>query len=101
MASEACSRSRANGEAELPCGYGCLWGRGRDRSLPTRVMIVEDRADLRRLLANLLNRQADLEVVAEVGSLRVARDHAARAILDKFATPSEILDAIRNAFTSR
>ena len=121
----------------------------------TRVMIVEDRTDFRRLLANLLNRQADLEVVAEAGSLRMARAHAARAtldvilldlnlpdgkgwdliadlrganrgvgvlvlsasfdranlaraneagadvILDKFATPSEILDAIRTAFTSR
>jgi len=118
-------------------------------------MIVEDRRDFRRLLANLLNRQADLEVVAEVGSLRMAREHAARAtldvilldlnlpdgkgwdliadlrganrgvgvlvlsasfdrgnlaraneagadaILDKFATPSEILDAIRDASTSR
>jgi DNA-binding NarL/FixJ family response regulator len=118
-------------------------------------MIVEDRRDFRRLLANLLNRQADLEVVAEVGSLRMAREHAAHAtldvilldlnlpdgkgwdliadlrganrgvgvlvlsasfdrgnlaraneagadaILDKFATPSEILDAIRDASTLR
>src|SRR5215218_7535191 len=45
-------------------------------------MIVEDRRDFRRLLANLLNRQADLEVVAEVGSLRMAREHVARLTLD-------------------
>jgi DNA-binding NarL/FixJ family response regulator len=45
-------------------------------------MIVEDRADFRRLLANLLNRQADLKVVAEAGSLRMAREHAARVTLD-------------------
>jgi DNA-binding NarL/FixJ family response regulator len=45
-------------------------------------MVVEDRVDFRRMLATLLDRQADLEVVAQAGSLRTARDHLASAPLD-------------------
>jgi DNA-binding NarL/FixJ family response regulator len=122
-------------------------------------MTVEDRAEFRRLLTMMLNRQADFEVVAEAKSLQAARYHAARevldvvlldlnlpdgkgwyliadlrganphvavivlsasfdganlaraneagadaiadAILDKFASPSEVVAAVRNAFASR
>lgn len=45
-------------------------------------MTVDDRADFRRMLTTMLDRQADLEVVAEAGSLRDARYHTARAALD-------------------
>ena len=34
-----------------------------------RVILVEDHADFRHLMASLLGREPDLEVVAEVGSL--------------------------------
>ena len=42
----------------------------------TRIMLVEDRADFRRLMAALLGRQPDLEVVAQAGSLAEARRQA-------------------------
>ena len=50
-------------------------------------MLVEDNAALRRLVASLVDRQADLEVVAQAGSLEEARRSAASvgcdvAILD-------------------
>jgi two-component system response regulator DesR len=38
-----------------------------------RVLIVDDRADFRRVLADLLGREADIEVVAQAGSLAEAR----------------------------
>ena len=38
-----------------------------------RVMLVEDHADFRRLVAGLVDREADLEVVAQAGSLEEAR----------------------------
>jgi two-component system response regulator DevR len=38
-----------------------------------RVMLVEDHADFRRLLAVMVDREADLEVVAQAGSLEEAR----------------------------
>ena len=40
-------------------------------------MLVEDQADFRRLMVALLDRQPDLEVVAQAGSLTEAREHAA------------------------
>ena len=40
-------------------------------------MLVEDQADFRHLIATLLGRQQDLEVVAQAGSLAEARRHAA------------------------
>jgi DNA-binding NarL/FixJ family response regulator len=43
----------------------------------TRVMLVEDQPDFRRLMVALLDRQPDLEVVAQAGSLTEAREHAA------------------------
>ena len=49
---------------------------------PVRIMLVEDQADFRRLLAALLGRQADLEVVAEAGSMHEARGHAASMQFD-------------------
>jgi two-component system response regulator DesR len=43
----------------------------------TRVMLIEDQPDFRRLMVALLDRQPDLEVVAQAGSLTEAREHAA------------------------
>ena len=117
--------------------------------MQTRIMLVEDRVDFRHVMASLLGRQPDLEVVAQAKSLAEARSHAstvgfdvvvldiglpdgngadligelraaspdvavlvlsasldpenlerateagADEILDKFASPGEILDAIR------
>jgi DNA-binding NarL/FixJ family response regulator len=40
---------------------------------PSRVMLVDDQADFRRLMVTFLNRQPDLEVVAQAGSLTEAR----------------------------
>jgi two-component system, NarL family, response regulator DevR len=38
-----------------------------------RVMLVDDHADFRRLVAAVVDREADLEVVAQAGSLEEAR----------------------------
>ncbi len=40
-------------------------------------MLIDDQADFRRLMAALLGRQGDLELVAQAGSLTEARDHVA------------------------
>ena len=45
-------------------------------------MLVEDQADFRHLMATLLGRQADLEVVAQAGSLAEACTHAAAVEFD-------------------
>lgn len=42
-----------------------------------RVMLVDDRVDFRRLLATVVDREADLEVVAQAGSLEEARGRIA------------------------
>ena len=55
---------------------------GKDSSIRTRVMLVENQADFRHLMATLLGRQADLEVVAQAGSLAEARRHAATVKFD-------------------
>jgi DNA-binding NarL/FixJ family response regulator len=52
-----------------------------------RVMIVEDHADFRGLMEVLLDREPDIELLAQAGSLTEAREQAARfefdvAILD-------------------
>ncbi len=48
-----------------------------DRAPRTRVMLVEDQVDFRRMIVALLDRQPDLEVVAQAGSLAEARGYAA------------------------
>jgi two-component system response regulator DevR len=52
-----------------------------------RVMLVEDHAGFRRLVAGLVDREADLEVVAQAGSLeeacgRIASEGCDVAVLD-------------------
>jgi len=42
-----------------------------------RVMLVEDQPNFRSLMVELLNREPDLEVVAQAGSLAEARSQAA------------------------
>jgi DNA-binding NarL/FixJ family response regulator len=42
-----------------------------------RVMLVDDHADFRRLVAAVVDREADLEVVAQAGSLEEARGRIA------------------------
>jgi DNA-binding NarL/FixJ family response regulator len=46
-----------------------------DLATKIRVMLVEDQADFRHLMATLVGRQPDLEVVAEAKSLAEARMH--------------------------
>jgi two-component system response regulator DesR len=48
----------------------------------TRVMIVEDHADFRELMKVLFDRQPDIELLAQAGSLAEARAQAARFELD-------------------
>jgi two-component system response regulator DesR len=48
----------------------------------TRVMIVEDHADFRGLMEVLLDRQPDIELLAQAGSLAEAREQAARFEFD-------------------
>jgi DNA-binding NarL/FixJ family response regulator len=48
----------------------------------TSVMIVEDHADFRDLMKVLLDRQPDIELLAQAGSLAEARDQAARVEFD-------------------
>jgi DNA-binding NarL/FixJ family response regulator len=55
---------------------------GENRATRTRVMLVEDQTDFRHLMVTLLGRQADLEVVAQAGSLAEARRHAAAVKFD-------------------
>lgn len=45
-------------------------------------MLVEDQPDFRHLMATLLSRQPDLELVAEAGSLSEARMHVKTARFD-------------------
>ena len=47
-----------------------------------KVMLVEDHPDFRRLVARLVEREPDLEVVAQAGSLEEARRHAASVVCD-------------------
>ena len=48
----------------------------------TRVMLVEDQADFRRLMSAWLAREPDLEVVAQAGSVVEARNQAAMVSFD-------------------
>jgi two-component system response regulator DesR len=54
----------------------------KDGVTPIRVMLVEDDADFRRLMASLFDRQSDLELVAQAGSLAEARKLADTVGLD-------------------
>jgi two-component system response regulator DesR len=54
----------------------------KDGVTPIRVMLVEDDADFRRLMASLFDRQSDLELVAQAGSLAEARKLADTVSLD-------------------
>jgi DNA-binding NarL/FixJ family response regulator len=47
-----------------------------------RVMLVEDHSDFRALMEVLLNRQSDIELVAQAGSLAEARAQAATLEFD-------------------
>lgn len=51
-----------------------------------RVMLVEDHAAFRRSLAFILDREPELEVVAQAGSLAEARQHAATTGFDVAVT---------------
>jgi DNA-binding NarL/FixJ family response regulator len=55
---------------------------GEDRAMRTRVMLVEDHADFRDLMAAFLGREPDLEVVVQAGSLAEARSHATAVGID-------------------
>jgi DNA-binding NarL/FixJ family response regulator len=55
---------------------------GERKERRTRVMIVEDHADFRDLMEVLLDRQPDIELLAQAGSLVEARAQAARFELD-------------------
>lgn len=55
---------------------------GENIVVQTRIMLVEDQADFRDLLALLLGREPDLQVVAQAGSLAEARSHAATLRFD-------------------
>jgi len=51
-------------------------------ALATRVMMVDDHSDFRDLMVDVLERQPDLQVVAEAGSVAEARGKASSAGLD-------------------
>ena len=53
-----------------------------DLAARTRVMLVDDHADFRHLMTALLDREPDLEVFAQAGSLAEARSHAAAVSFD-------------------
>ncbi len=48
----------------------------------TRVMLVDDHADFRHLMTALVDREPDLEVVAQAGSLAEARQHCTEVEFD-------------------
>lgn len=55
---------------------------GENVAVQTRILLVEDQADFRDLLALLLGREPEFEVVAQAGSLAEARTHAATLRFD-------------------
>lgn len=67
--------------------------------MSTRVLLVDDHDEFRILMEALLSRHADLDVVAQAGSLAEARSHAAVsefdvAILDLGLPDGEGIDLI-------
>jgi DNA-binding NarL/FixJ family response regulator len=55
---------------------------GEDQTMQTRVMLVEDQTDFRHLMTALLDREPDLEVVAQAESLAEARQHSTELEFD-------------------
>ncbi len=59
-----------------------------------RVMLVDDHADFRRLVAAWVDRDPDLEVVAQAGSLEEARRHAASVGCDVAVLDMSLPDGV-------
>jgi two-component system response regulator DevR len=59
-----------------------------------RVMLVDDHADFRRLVAAVVDRGADLEVVAQAGSLEEARGRIASVGCDVAVLDMSLPDGV-------
>lgn len=59
-----------------------------------RVMLVDDHADFRRLVAAVVNWEADLEVVAQAGSLEEARGRIASVGCDVAVLDMSLPDGV-------
>jgi two-component system, NarL family, response regulator DevR len=59
-----------------------------------RVMLVDDHADFRRLVAAVVDREADLEVVAQAGSLEEARGRIASVGCDVAVLDMSLPDGV-------
>jgi DNA-binding NarL/FixJ family response regulator len=59
-----------------------------------RVMLVDDHADFRKLVAAVVDREADLEVVAQAGSLEEARGRIASVGCDVAVLDMSLPDGV-------
>jgi two-component system, NarL family, response regulator DevR len=59
-----------------------------------RVMLVDDHTDFRRLVAAVVDREADLEVVAQAGSLEEARGRIASVGCDVAVLDMSLPDGV-------
>jgi DNA-binding NarL/FixJ family response regulator len=59
-----------------------------------RVMLVDDQADFRHLVAAWVDREPDLEVVVQAGSLEEARRHAASVDCDVAVLDMDLPDGV-------
>ena len=59
-----------------------------------RVMLVDDHADFRRIVAAVVDREADLEVVAQAGSLEEARGRIASVGCDVAVLDMSLPDGV-------
>ena len=59
-----------------------------------RVILVDDHADFRRLVAAVVDREADLEVVAQAGSLEEARGRIASVGCDVAVLDMSLPDGV-------
>jgi two-component system, NarL family, response regulator DevR len=59
-----------------------------------RVMLVDDHADFRRLVAAVVDREADLEVVSQAGSLEEARGRIASVGCDVAVLDMSLPDGV-------
>ena len=59
-----------------------------------RVMLVDDHADFRRLVATVVDREADLEVVSQAGSLEEARGRIASVGCDVAVLDMSLPDGV-------